>query len=524
MQAQFITYARVWLGFRIWLVFLLQISVFMGVFTIKVANATPSTITIAISTPISTFTPQSYGANAMLAQNLIYEGLTKLDKSGNVIPSLATSWSISPDGKTYRFSLRKGVRFSNGEAFDARAVSLNFTAILQNKQAHSWVGLIHAIDSIKELDSHTIALTLKYPYALTLNELAFVRPFRFHSPSELQKDPAKALPIGTGAYMLDSSSPSAVTFRKNPYYTDRQSGKVPYFDTIVARIIFDPSAKLAALKAKQVDVLYGQDLISLDMFNTIAQGRDTSLRAYTSVPIFTIALALNPRTKALESTSARKVLMQALDSSALVSSVYGDLASPAISLYVKNTSLLQALRFPALPAHQCDPAQPIAQSAPLELIFVSNNPSQKKLAQIVQAQAKTCGISIAIKGIEPSAYANRLIANAFDLAFTQTWGAPYEPLSHLYSMQEQGHIEYGLLQSLSQKDAIYTHINNAIRATNEPQLHKDLNAALDLLAQSYILLPLAHKRNVAIARSGIKGIEENMGVLVAELPIANWYQ
>ena len=80
------------------------------------------------------------------------------------------------------------------------------------------------------------------------------------------------------------------------------------------------------------------------------------------------------------------------------------------------------------------------------------------------------------------------------------------------------------MQSLSQKDAIYTHINNAIRATNEPQLHKDLNAALDLLAQSYILLPLAYKRNVAIARSGIKGIEENMGVLVAELPIAKWYQ
>ncbi|MBR2495615.1 ABC transporter substrate-binding protein [Helicobacter sp.] len=518
MQAQFITCANVWLFF------LLQISVFMGAFTIKVANATPRTIAIALSTPISTFTPQSYGANTMLAQSLIYEGLVELDKFGNIVPSLAASWSISSDGKTYTFSLRKGTRFSNGEAFDARAVLLNFTAILQNKQAHSWVGLIHAIDSIKELDSYTIALVLKYPYALTLNELAFVRPFRFHSPSELQRDPAKALPIGTGAYMLDSSSPSAVTFRKNPYYTDRQSGKVPYFDTIVARIIFDPSAKLAALKAKQIDVLYGQDLISLDMFNAIAQGRDTSLRIYTSSPIFTIALALNPRTKALELASARKALMQALDSSVLVSSVYGDLASPATSFYVKNTSLLQALHFPAPPAHQCDLAHPITQSAPLELIFISNNPSQKKLAQIIQAQAKTCGISIAIKGIEPSAYANRLIANAFDLAFTQTWGAPYEPLSHLYSMQEQGHIEYGLLQSILQKDVIYMHINNAIHATNEQQLHKNLNAALDLLAQSYILLPLVHKRNVAIARSGIKGIEENMGVLVADLPIAKWYQ
>ncbi|STO96729.1 ABC transporter substrate-binding protein [Helicobacter canis] len=530
MQTSFLKDSTTRSRVDIWRVFLLGIVLFVGSSSAKLANATENhTLSIAISAPVGALNPHGYGTNAMFAQNLVYEGLTKLDKSGNIIPSLATSWDISPDGRSYTFHLRKGVRFSNGEIFDADVVLLNFTSILQHRERHSWVGLIHALDSIKKLDPYTIVLTLKYPYTLTLDELAFVRPFRFLAksafPSDLNLTTYNPTPIGTGAYMLESSSASTITFRKNPYYKDfsssqSQAPKTPYFDTIIAKIIFEPSARLAALQARQIDAIYGLELVSLDMFNTAR--KNPRLRTYTSAPLSTILLAINPRTKALESTFARKALVQALDTSALIPSVFGDLAMQATSIYAPNTALLQSVRFPKLPPHQCDMAH--TPKDPIELIYPSNNPQQKMLAQIIQSQAKACGIPLRIKGIEPSAYKKHLINNTFELAFTQTWGAPYEPLSHLYSMQKEGHIEYKLLQALESTHAqdFHKHTTQAIHTSTTKELQDHLNTALSLLFDAYILFPIAHQRNAAIVRSEIKGVE--MGALVVELPIAEWYQ
>lgn len=532
MQTSFLKDSTTRSRVDIWRVFLLGIVLFVGSSSAKLANATENhTLSIAISAPVGALNPHGYGTNAMFAQNLVYEGLTKLDKSGNIIPSLATSWDISPDGRSYTFHLRKGVRFSNGEIFDADVVLLNFTSILQHRERHGWVGLIHALDSVKKLDPYTIVLTLKYPYTLTLDELAFVRPFRFLAksafPSDLNLTTYNPTPIGTGAYMLESSSASTITFRKNPYYKDFSSSqsqasppKTPYFDTIIAKIIFEPSARLAALQARQIDAIYGLELVSLDMFNTAR--KNPRLRTYTSAPLSTILLAINPRTKALESTFARKALVQALNTSALIPSVFGDLATQATSIYAPNTALLQSVRFPKLPPHQCDMAH--TPKDPIELIYPSNNPQQKMLAQIIQSQAKACGIPLRIKGIEPSAYKKHLINNTFELAFTQTWGAPYEPLSHLYSMQKEGHIEYKLLQALESTHAqdFHKHTTQAIHASTTKELQDHLNTALSLLFDAYILFPIAHQRNAAIMRSEIKGVE--MGALVVELPIAEWYQ
>ena len=76
--------------------------------------------------------PHNY-AGEMYAQNMIYEGLVKIDNQGKIIPSLAESWEISPDGKEYTFHLRKGVVFSDGEPFNSAAVKANFDAIMDNK-------------------------------------------------------------------------------------------------------------------------------------------------------------------------------------------------------------------------------------------------------------------------------------------------------------------------------------------------------------------------------------------------------
>ena len=85
---------------------------------------------IAVSQNVGVLNPQGYNTNQMYAQNMIYEGLVKTDKKGNIIPSLAVSWHIKDSGKTYIFQLRENVKFANGELFDANVEALTDYEIL----------------------------------------------------------------------------------------------------------------------------------------------------------------------------------------------------------------------------------------------------------------------------------------------------------------------------------------------------------------------------------------------------------
>ena len=224
---------------------------------------------IAVSQNVGVLNPQGYNTNQMYAQNMIYEGLVKTDKKGNIIPSLAVSWHIKDSGKTYIFQLRENVKFANGELFDAKAVKKNFDSILKNRLRHSWVALSMLIDSVEIQDSNHIILHLKQPYIATLQELSLIRPFRFIAPSMIPDDldliqHNPIMPIGTGPYMLTHTQLGiSDTFTKNPDYWDKESYNGIYFDKIITKVIIDPNSKLMSLKTNQVDMIYGYDDIPI---------------------------------------------------------------------------------------------------------------------------------------------------------------------------------------------------------------------------------------------------------------------
>ena len=109
----------------------------------------------------------------------VYDSLLHYkDGSLDVEPGLAESWAVSPDGKTYTFNLRKGVKFHDGGDFNADAVKFNFDRVLDDKHPYHDTGpfpfvfTLGPIESTEVTGPNTVVLHLKEPYAPALTMLA----------------------------------------------------------------------------------------------------------------------------------------------------------------------------------------------------------------------------------------------------------------------------------------------------------------------------------------------------------------
>jgi peptide/nickel transport system substrate-binding protein len=142
---------------------------------------------------------------------LQFDNLTYLGANGAPSPWLTTSWTISPDGRTYRFALRKGVTFADGTAFDAHAVVVNFEHMLDPRTRSPLAGpYIAPYDSSEVIDAHTLEVHLKTPYSPFLSVLA-QGWLGMESPRAIQRDtPAElcAHPVGSGPFKLAAYTPN----------------------------------------------------------------------------------------------------------------------------------------------------------------------------------------------------------------------------------------------------------------------------------------------------------------------------
>ena len=154
--------------------------------------------------------------------HLQFDNLTFLDKDGKPGPWLATSWTISPDGKTYTFKLKQGVTFADGTPFNAQAVVANFEHMLAPTTRSPLAGpYITPYDASKVIDDYTLQVSLKNPYSPFLYVLA-QGWLGMESPKAIKADtPAQlcANPVGSGPFKMTSYTPNVgVTYVRRDGY------------------------------------------------------------------------------------------------------------------------------------------------------------------------------------------------------------------------------------------------------------------------------------------------------------------
>lgn len=175
-------------------------------------------------------------------------------------PALAESWRISPDGKTYSFTLRK-TTFQDGSPVDAAAVKKNFDRLMDKaspvydeRAARSLVLVTALIDSTGAPDDRTFLISLKQPFAGLLRLLTDQRMSIISAKAleQYKGDDLALHPVGTGPYKLDTlESGGKVELARN----DAFWGGKPKLDRIIFRPVYDPTTAATELQTGQVDMI-----------------------------------------------------------------------------------------------------------------------------------------------------------------------------------------------------------------------------------------------------------------------------
>ena len=263
-------------------------------------------------------------AIAEITQYNIFETLTKINSDGSVTPLLAESWEVSPDLTTYTFRLRKGVKFHNGEPFNAQAVKFSFDRAGAEKSTNKDKRTFAAL-STQVVDENTVVILTKeidpdVPFLLGQATAVIVEP--------KSADTNATKPIGTGPYRLENwMKGSSAVLTKWDGHRNAANIKIR---RATFRFIADPSAQVAALLSGDVDAaprgISGRSVPPL-------QG-NPNLQVIVSGSRAKTILAINNKKKPLDDIRVRRAIAAAIDRKAVIQGAVDGFGVPIGSHYV----------------------------------------------------------------------------------------------------------------------------------------------------------------------------------------------
>ncbi|WP_260432501.1 ABC transporter substrate-binding protein [Burkholderia sp. Bp9140] len=301
----------------------------MALSSVAFAQGTPvsgGSLTWGVETEPRTLNPQLNGQDKveLLLRNA-YESLLARKTDGSYVPWLATGYRVSEDGKTYTFTLRDDVKYSDGAPFDAKAVARNFLNAreLSYSAGTQLARLVSHIADVKTPDARTVVITLDAPYAPFLTfagRLPLLSPNAFGRPSLKSGGTDIA---GTGPFILRRYvKGQEIEFAKNPDYrwappTAGHQGPA-YLDRVVYRFLPESSVRTGALLSGQVDVIEG---VSGNDAALIGKNADFTYRRAlnTGTPY---SLFLNVAYGPTQDVKVRRALLEGLDATGIVQSIY----------------------------------------------------------------------------------------------------------------------------------------------------------------------------------------------------------
>jgi len=377
-----------------------------------VAQAAPKdTLTVALQLEPPNLDPTSGAAVATdeVVYGNVFEGLVRLDAQGAVKPLLATWWEVSPDGLTYTFHLRDGVRFQDGTPFDAGIVKFSLERALGPASTNVQKQSLSVIRQVEIVDPRTVRLRLSSPDSNLLYTLAWGDSVMVSPKSAANLATA---PVGTGPFRFASwrRGDTVTLVRDEDYW-----GQPAKLRQVKFKFIADPAAAYAAIKTHEVDAF--PDYPAPE---NLAQLRaDPALKVVTASSEGEVILAINNRAGPLADVRVRRALQYALDRRAIIDGAMYGYGTPIGSHFPPQNAAYVDLT--GLYPHDIAKAKALLAQAGypngLDLSLKLPPPNYaRRGGEIVAAQLAQAGVRVKIENIEWAQWLDQVYGrHAFDL-------------------------------------------------------------------------------------------------------------
>ncbi|MGW0947786.1 ABC transporter substrate-binding protein [Streptomyces sp. NPDC002623] len=354
------------------------------------------------------------GNNAQYYQP-VYDSLLRLSPTAEVKPNLATKWSYDAARTVLTLTLRTGVKFTDGAAFDAAAVKAN---LLHTKEgSNEAAGQLKGISGVDVVDATTVAIKLSAPDPSLVPNLGNVAGM-MASPQAITAGTLKTAPVGSGPYTLDKSATTAgstYTFVRNPGYWNKAAFP---FDKVVLKPLTDPTAVLNALRSGQVN---GALLASA---KNVAPAKSSGLNVtkYTSGDIEGVYIwdREGKIVKALGDVRVRQALNYAFDRSTIVKTAKQGLGKATTQIFNPASSAFDS-SLDSTYSYDPAKAKQLLSEAGYPNGFSVTVPDVSAVFPDQQAamiqQLEDVGIKVKVDKIPVAQFINALLAGKYALSY-----------------------------------------------------------------------------------------------------------
>jgi dipeptide transport system substrate-binding protein len=359
-------------------------------------------------------------ATSINVQNAYYNRLVAVERgTTNIVPDLASSWSVSKDQKEYTFTLRKDVKFHMTSNFKP-ARNLNADDVLfsfnrQRLKDHPYhkVGggnylyfeamQMDIIQDIQKVNDSTVKFVLKHPDSVFLAnltmEFASILSAEYADAMMKAKTPDKVdtQPVGTGPFVFKSyEKDSVIRYEANPeYYGTRK----PLVEKLVILITPDASVRTQKIKAGECHIIAEPSVVDYKAFES-----DSNLKTYSITGLNMTYLAFNMKKKPFDNLLVRKAIFHALNRASYIEAIYhglGEIAEsalPSASWGFNNNLPVYEYNIQKSKELLAKAGMPNGFSTEIWALPVTRpyNPDGRKMAEMMQADLAKVGIKVKV--------------------------------------------------------------------------------------------------------------------------------
>ncbi|PYE50387.1 ABC transporter substrate-binding protein [Deinococcus yavapaiensis] len=355
----------------------------------------------------------------------MFDTLVGYDQKMRPIPAIAKSWKISPDGLTYTFNLRTGVKFHDGTNLDATAVKFSLDRNM-TMDTSAQKGVLSTVKDVKVVNPTTVQITLKNTYSPLLAALGDVAGM-IVSPTAAKKagDKFTNQPVGSGPFSFVSRvTQDNITLEANKTYWNG----APKIDKLQFKPFPDGTVRMANLLSNAVQVILPVEPKDVEALKTNAKFK------YMQLPTLGFRTIVFNTTRApFNNKALREAVSATFDRAALSKVVFFNTEQPTGGPFAPGTAAYSTtIKVPK--ANLATAKQKLSSAQQPNLTFtlltIARAP-EDKMTQVLQAMAAQAGINMKIEQVEVGQYLQRVEKHDFD-AVTMQWSGKADPDGNIY--------------------------------------------------------------------------------------------